>query len=268
MLFPTARVLSVGFAIVAAVGCFVRDAGAGGFVRIPTFDAAPTCGALSLCTSDGDCSTGAICRDFGGAGTYCATTGQDLFCCSSGATCPSVRGAATTCVPVATASGTIELCLSPVIMFCGANASAAPTWPEIETCYRDASSRTAYVYEWARGDCDGDGVANGVDAMPCVPDVDAGAPDAGPPDGSAVFDASAVDGAAVDAMVGADVLDVVSRDAGADVVDGVDAGARSYRFRGGGGCRIVPLRANGGGRAGWLVVACALAFVTRRRRVA
>jgi MYXO-CTERM domain-containing protein len=273
MLSPSRLAVLVGF-VVTTIAIAPGDVHAGGFIRAPTFTSPPVCGSLSLCSTDGDCTTGMTCANFGAVGAYCADTGQDLFCCDSGTACPMVDGLATTCVAVATDAGAISLCLPPDPRVCASGTGGMITWAQVETCYRSAVAADAHVYDWERGDCDGDGIANGSDTAPCV----AAMADAGP-----LRDASARDvQSPVDAF--GDARDVSETDV-ASFTDAVsdarsnDAGHEAdgdsqqpigeipaVSFRGG-GCRCAITRpTDSSGLARLALLAIVVALARHRRR--
>ncbi len=226
-----------------------------------------TCQLLErTCTTDGACETGESCVFVPGDETsrHCTrTTGasRDIYCCNpehgsyacapTGGTCTTVADEIAVCVDP---EDPRELCVegwgSGALTSCFVSLTGAPT--------RD----------WLQGDCDRDGVKNGIERTGCVCDADPACgvePDAGVPDA----------GAAADGGANIDAGSTDDRDSGPAV--GLDAGARSdagsgdvsrdpghFDYRGSGGCTCQA--ADPGSAATWLLLGFAVLVGRALRR--
>ncbi|MCB9592484.1 MAG: hypothetical protein H6719_07110 [Sandaracinaceae bacterium] len=216
--------------------------------------AADARGLVCLPVGDLDCAT-ATCEDACGpigTGSGCHHADHTLLCCDTDSDC---RLTLSTGVSV---SGQCDLVtglqLGPAMTVFGACTFTDP--PEAMLCGRTTAESLAPCVpasgnDWRDGDCDGDGLANGVDPAPCratepsdagVPGNDAGTRDAGASDAGADDAGEPLDAAA-------------PSDAG-------PSRSLAPRFGGGGGCvcGFAPPRS---GEA-W-VLALALAWLARRR---
>ncbi|MFW6050722.1 MAG: MYXO-CTERM sorting domain-containing protein [Myxococcota bacterium] len=177
----------------------------------------------------------------------------ELACCGEGGVdgCPPRLGVEGTCTEVAETD--VGVCLYPELFrLCPAdNAADEVTREDLVRCFQ-LPGQDGYTLDWKRGDCDGDGTANGLDCFPCDRDRqecpnDAGVPDAG----------TGEDGGRPGADAG-----------GTGDADGGEEPASQVSFRGDGGCEC--RAANGGDGAGGLLVGLVLLGLalgrTRRRR--
>lgn len=118
------------------------------------------------CTADG---VGTICASappstcvgFVTGAHLCVPDDFAVFCCTGGdGGCPLNEGTALSCVPSIGPLGQ-GLCLDRSDDYC--NGGGVPTHSDFSMCQTVGGVAVA----WADGDCDGDGVANGVDDYPC-----------------------------------------------------------------------------------------------------
>lgn len=203
-------IVAVGVHASLLPGAHPAPARAGALLRYFDFEGGTLqCLAYPYCM-DGSCAGGEECMypDFG---PVCIAPSRDLFCCAS-AICPVLDGAEATCELVVNdvSGAALSVCRYAFMELCDGGDGVSAS--ELRRCYTSAVDPAAYVHDWASGDCDGDAVANGVDADPCS---------LGSADGGAV----APDAALPDAGV-------APRDGGSDAAPPV-AGPRA---RGAGGC--------------------------------
>ena len=134
--------------------------------------------AMSLCTAIGGAcrvlDRDGRCRQVGES-LYCLPE-PGLICCSEPNDCP--RGAAGSISRCASLlDGALRICLDPFRTYCSDDPSAAT----VRACH----DREGNLVPWADGDCDGDGVPNGLevarDTDPCLAPIPRGVfvPDAG-----------------------------------------------------------------------------------------
>lgn len=129
---------------------------------------APTCMARTVpCSDAGDaCAEGEVCQSFGLDRKVCAPPGA-IFCCSTDEDCPTDStgtGGPLTCADVDGESRGI--CL-PDNDYC-ASADGVLSARTIVACHTAAGSTVRQSY--ANGDCDRDGIRNGEDPLPCLPE--------------------------------------------------------------------------------------------------
>lgn len=158
------------------------------------------CDTYDSCTEDADCEDESsklgqelFCSSsFVGDEPRCAFTREgktELVCCGEGGVgeCPTRLGAEGSCTDIPEAG--VSVCLYPDLFPVCQDLQDGGTL-DLETmaqCLRLPGQNEGFTADWKRGDCDGDGVANGLDCFPCDPDrqecpvVDAGVDGSVPP---------------------------------------------------------------------------------------
>ncbi|MFO0682739.1 MAG: hypothetical protein U0234_11835 [Sandaracinus sp.] len=150
-------------------------------------DGARLCVGLRGCATEGDCVTGTRTDDYACvaippmSGQRCVPDCGTMFGCGQAADCPPMNGIAATCDPVESSNGT------SAPNACTYRASARPlaaqitycttpglhiTVARLHACHTDPETG-AFTEDYYRGDCDGDGCANGLDTDPCDADPSA-----------------------------------------------------------------------------------------------
>jgi MYXO-CTERM domain-containing protein len=238
------------------------------------------CGNLAPCSTAGAfCDTGP-----GGVAVTCEIlpNGQracspfeggfgEVFCCTSDADCGGLDGVPGTCDFIRDG---ISVCSWPEVFdFCGGETTDL-TRDAVVNCVKLSVDGDAPV-DWAKGDCDEDGIYNDVDECPCEAgdgcffEPDAGVPDAGWDAGIDDFDAGIDDFDAGVVEVDAGPVEPPppppERDAGPEPPPGMDAGydTTGVSFTGDGGCSVSSTEQTS---APWLVALALLGLVARRRR--
>lgn len=134
---------------------------------VPCFGGIGTCPPSLSCNDDAECfGQGAgrcVFSSGGGGGGTCSPDCSATFTCTGDADCPSFDPLVANCQPTST-TAVPGVCLyhdpsdRPYVTLCTSTGTPA-TLAQIRACFAGTS--------WALGDCDGDGVTNGVDANPC-----------------------------------------------------------------------------------------------------
>jgi MYXO-CTERM domain-containing protein len=126
----------------------------------------PMCPTPTACTHDAQCAGLGLGRCVAGA---CADDCGSLFTCSGRDDCPAFTGVTATCQMAAISGPGSGVCVyadpdaHSVTTLC-TTASTTASLAQVRACFSGGS-------DWRQGDCDGDGVRNGVDADPCRFDV-------------------------------------------------------------------------------------------------
>jgi len=277
--------------------------------RITVGDGAVMCAPLPSCDPAmlGACSgVRGTCKNLPGhAWSYCTTARppeSEAFCCATNSDCPEVGGSSGNCAAVTGLSdASPRVCIDTTRDWCVGDLGEidiVSLWRCLTPPGGVVSSGTAL--SWKKGDCDRDGIANGMDGCACRPGssdsatpgcpsltADAGVSDGGVSrlDGGLRVDASMPDagmvsdsgppsdagdsgrprddaGARTDADVAADSgSPPVSVDSGAAPAEDASTGGS---FTGAGGCSLTAGRAHSS--AGVLVLALLGLAVRRRRR--
>lgn len=266
-------VIVFGFATGAradGLGRIVISASGGGPVCMP----ATPCSHPTDCTALGEtCQSVTLAAGFTGqfclrdvtSEVFCCVEGSGMFDCPVGSSC-SMIGSGGGSVPGICTGSARSYCVDSTAIPDGALSAilsciVLPAPP----CVVPRPLRPPNPVPFAMGDCDGDGIANELDANPCIVDVPT-CSDGGVPDASTTPDAGTI---ARDAGGNADA-GPPDQDAG-DVP--VDAGSLAMdaatippgiTFRGAGGCACNV--AGNDSRRAHLALALVLVVLARRRR--
>lgn len=149
-------------------------------------DGARTCGAYRGCTSALECVSGTRTDDFACltvpplSGQRCVPDCGTMFGCGQAVDCPPMNGITASCDPVeppASMTSVPNACtyragstrpLAAQITYCTSAGNHIPI-ARLHACHTDPETG-AFTEDYFRGDCDGDGCANGFDTDPCSSD--------------------------------------------------------------------------------------------------
>ncbi|NOY93526.1 MAG: hypothetical protein GXP55_20270 [Deltaproteobacteria bacterium] len=284
--------------------------------RITVGDGSVMCAPLPACDPAMITSCSGVrgnCRSLPGhSWSYCTNLRapeSEAFCCTGDSDCPTVSGSSGNC---ATVTGLVDaspgVCLDTTKDWCVGDLGEIDIIG-LAQCLRPPVGvivRPGTAPSWKKGDCDRDGVANGLDGCPCrmgrgdgptpgCPSLtaDAGVSDAGIPstDASVVLDAAPADatvvddgGVIIDPTDGGPPVDDAGRptdDAGAgadasilpvpDAASSAEAGPREDAstggtFTGAGGCSLAGGRSGSSGAPAAALLLALLGLAIRRRR--
>jgi hypothetical protein len=161
----TRRVVAVGIVTSVLGAAGLADANAGACTLSGT---TIVCALPIPCSDDAQCfaTNGSRCAFASTGGGSCARDCSTMFACTSDTDCPTTPGLIGSChasaIPMV--SGLCEyhdaVTTRPFVSYC---TSSPITFSDVARCYGTSD-------RWNAGDCDGDGLPNGTDAMPCTAD--------------------------------------------------------------------------------------------------